>query len=232
MKHDICSIPISEVFEPKDGCPICRLRDMLEKKMVEYITGAAMMEPDVRIETNKKGFCLNHYNRMLGLHKHLSVALTMQSRLEELDRQVFGTGLLAKDPAKQGRSATAALSTCFVCDEVNTNLYRMLENTCHLWSREREFRQLFEQQPDLCLPHFALLAEAAGKSLPKKERTEFIKVASGISRRSLDALRADIDHFTRMYDYRSGKGENDWGTAKDSPERVVRYLSSRAPEKA
>ena len=231
MKHDICSIPISEVFEPKDGCPVCRLRDILEKRMVEYITGAAMMEPDVRIETNKKGFCLHHYNRMLKQHKHLSVALTMQSRLEELDRQVFGNGLLAKDPARQGKSARQALSTCFVCDEVNTNLERMLQNTCHLWGREREFRQLFAEQPELCLPHFAMLAEAAGKELGKKERAEFTKIASDICRRGLDALRADIDHFTRMYDYRSGKSANDWGTAKDSPERVVKFLTSRPPEK-
>ena len=36
-------IPISEVFEPRDGCPICRMRDMLEDRMATYITGAAMM---------------------------------------------------------------------------------------------------------------------------------------------------------------------------------------------
>lgn len=45
MREDICSIPISEIFEPKDGCPFCRMRDMLEDRMATYITGAAMMEP-------------------------------------------------------------------------------------------------------------------------------------------------------------------------------------------
>ena len=49
MREDICSIPISEIFEPKDGCPFCRMRDMLEDRMATYITGAAMMEPDVRV---------------------------------------------------------------------------------------------------------------------------------------------------------------------------------------
>ena len=53
MREDICSIPISEIFEPKDGCPFCRMRDMLEDRMATYITGAAMMEPDVRVETNR-----------------------------------------------------------------------------------------------------------------------------------------------------------------------------------
>ena len=33
MRDDITSIPISEIFEEKDGCPICRLRNLLEKRV-------------------------------------------------------------------------------------------------------------------------------------------------------------------------------------------------------
>lgn len=65
MREDICSIPISEIFEPKDGCPFCRMRDMLEDRMATYITGAAMMEPDVRVETNRLGFCHQHFEQIL-----------------------------------------------------------------------------------------------------------------------------------------------------------------------
>ena len=56
MREDICSIPVNDVFLPKEGCPFCRMRDMLEDRMATYITGAAMMEPDVRVETNRLGF--------------------------------------------------------------------------------------------------------------------------------------------------------------------------------
>ena len=77
MRYDITNIPIAEVFEEMDGCPICRLRNTLEKRAVEYITGAAMMEPDIRIETNKKGFCYTHYQQILGQRNRLSVALMM-----------------------------------------------------------------------------------------------------------------------------------------------------------
>ena len=231
MKYDICSFPISEVFEPKDGCPICRLRDLLETRMIEYITGAAMMEPDVRIETNKAGFCLDHYRLCMKQHKHLSVALTMQSRLAELDKQVFGDGLLPKDPAKQGKAAMDTLKSCFVCNQIDENMDRMLENACLVWLRERDFRTLFNEQPDLCLPHFGLLSEAAGRVLKKKDRADFCKEAAAISRRSLQALKADIDHFCRMYDYRNRSENADWGTSKDSPERSIRYLTSQTVEK-
>ena len=52
MREDICTIPVSDVFEVNDGCPICRMYDMLQTRAVDYITGAAMMEPDVRLVTN------------------------------------------------------------------------------------------------------------------------------------------------------------------------------------
>ena len=52
MHDSLVTIPVSEVFEPREGCPLCRLRDTLEQRVVEYITGAAMMEPDIRIQTN------------------------------------------------------------------------------------------------------------------------------------------------------------------------------------
>ena len=64
MRESILTIPVTDIFEPKCGCPICRLRDTLEQRTVEYIMGAAMMEPDVRMETNKLGFCKTHFEQM------------------------------------------------------------------------------------------------------------------------------------------------------------------------
>ena len=57
MRDDICTIPVSEGFEEKDGCPLCRMRAIAEKRVIDYIMGAAMMEPDVRLNTNELGFC-------------------------------------------------------------------------------------------------------------------------------------------------------------------------------
>ena len=104
MRYDITNIHVVDVFEEGDGCPICRLRNLLEKRAVEYITGAALMEPDMRIETNKKGFCLTHYRQVLGQRNRLSVALTMESRLEELEKQIFSGSfsLFSSSPPMNG----------------------------------------------------------------------------------------------------------------------------------
>ena len=226
MRYDITNIPVAEVFEEGDGCPICRLRNTLEKRAVEYITGAAMMEPDIRIETNKKGFCLHHYRQTLGQRNRLSVALTMESRLEELERQIFSSNFMGKAAKKQAKDAAAALSTCFVCEQLDSAMDKMLGTVCRTWEGQRDFRDLFERQDSLCLPHFAALVEASTGAMSKKAQPDFAKAASKLAQGYLTTLREDVHHFCRMYDH-SNAGNNDWGNSKDSIERSVWYLTTR-----
>ena len=89
MREDICTIPVSEVFEESDGCPICRMRDTVEERIISYILGDAMMEPDVRIETNRVGFCENHYDKMLNYRARLQLALVLQTHIDEIKKGVF-----------------------------------------------------------------------------------------------------------------------------------------------
>ncbi len=225
MRDDITSIPISEIFEVQDGCPLCRLRDLLEQRVVDYITGAAMMEPDVRTETNKKGFCYTHYEQLLKKHNHLGVALMMESHLDSLEKRIFGG--IFKDAGKQGKAAETALSTCFVCERVDKNMQQMAGNLCKLWERERDFRTTFAAQPTLCLPHFALLTQTAGDVMGKRYRGEFCEEAGKLAHKELTDLRADVHHFCSMFDYRNSGENADWGTSKDSVERCVHFLTSR-----
>ena len=227
MRYDITNIPIAEVFEEGDGCPICRLRNTLEKRAVEYITGAAMMEPDIRIETNKKGFCYTHYQQILGQRNRLSVALMMESHLEQLDKEIFSASLLSKNARKQAQDARKKLDSCFVCDQMNDAMDKMLATVCRTWEGQKEFRQLFEQQDCLCLPHFAALVEASA-GMSKKAQPDFTKEASRLARNYLTDLRGDVHHFCGMYDHRNA-GNNDWGNSKDSIERAVWYLTTREP---
>lgn len=230
MREDITSIPISDVFEPKDGCPICRLRDRLEERVVEYITGAAMMEPDVRIETNKQGFCFTHYQQMLKRRNRLSVALMLESHLDEMEKQIFaGVPLIGKSAGKQGKDAAKAADSCFVCQQVDWAMERMLASVCRLWERERDFRALFEAQPCLCMTHFSALT-AASEGMSKKVRPDFNKAAAALCHRYLTELRGDVSHFCKMFDYRNNGAEADWGNSRDSIERAVWFLTTREPK--
>ncbi len=231
MREDITSIPVTEVFEEHDGCPLCRMRDLLEVRVTDYITGAAMMEPDVRCETNERGFCLTHYRQLLKKRARLPVALMMESRLAQVEKQVFaGPPIVGKSARRQAAGALDVTESCFVCERVDWAMERLLATVCRLWENEKDFRTLFEEQEYLCLPHFSELAQVAAKSMSKKTAPDFLKAASALSRKQLAELRADVSHFCRMFDYRnSGDEKADWGNSRDSVERSIAWLCGREP---
>lgn len=218
MRSDICSIPVEEVFEPKEGCPVCRMKNMLENRMAEYITGAAMMEPEVRKVTNEKGFCLRHYKMILSRKNRLSVALMLESHLKEMEKKI-------KSPV-----AKAETSRCFVCDEVERNMTALISNTLKKYESDMEFRRLFEKQETLCLPHFYELCSAADKKMGRRFRGEFKSAAKELTLRSIESLHGDVKHFCDMFDYRNNGENADWGNSRDSLERAVLFLTSYDPE--
>lgn len=231
MREDICSIPISQVFETRAGCPICRMRDMLEERMLEYIMGAAMMEPDVRMETNRLGFCQQHFFMMLKRRNRLSVALMMDSYLKEQEKELFPKKLplVKTDYKKQADKIGKQLDSCFVCDKISWSMDRLLSNMMRLYVKERDFRALFDNQPCLCLPHYRLLLETGKKEMDKKYFGDFAAVCEKLAHEYMTALCQDVSHFCTMFDYRNTGEDADWGNSKDSIERCGWFLTSRQP---
>ena len=100
MEH-IYTIPVNEAFEASRddascGCPFCTLYNKLEENELELILGASMMEPDIRIMTNKEGFCRTHYDMMFTRKNRLGMALTLESHLAELKDEIKNGGFLQK----------------------------------------------------------------------------------------------------------------------------------------
>ncbi|MCI8554016.1 MAG: hypothetical protein HFJ80_03620 [Clostridiales bacterium] len=228
MREDITSLPVTEVFEERTGCPLCRMRLLLEERVTEYITGAALMEPDVRMETNRLGFCFPHYGMLLKKRNRLGVALMLESRLKEVEKTVF-SGLaspLGPNAKKQAATADRPLHTCFVCQQVDWAMERMLATVGRLWEKESDFRRLYAEQEGLCLPHFAQIS-AAAVHMGKKTAPDFLRQSAELCRRTLNGLQDDITHFCKMFDYRSEGA--DWGNSRDSVERAIEWLTSRHP---
>ena len=228
MREDICTIPISEVFEPKEGCPICRMRDTLENRVTEYITGAAMMEPDIREVTNVQGFCYPHFSMMLKKGSRLSNALILESHLKEIETSVLRLDKRGVPGKKEVEAAKKLTESGFVCEQIQWAMVRMFDTIYRLWGKEEEFRELFSQQPYLCLPHYTALLEGAQKGVGKKNYSAFAQAASDLVKNYLDGLQKDVTHFCSMFDYRNIGG--DFGNSKDSIERSIQFLTSRIPE--
>ncbi len=219
MKETIYTIPINEVFSEPCGCPLCRLERRTETKTLDYIMGAAMMEPDVREKTNELGFCRNHYADMLAMNNRLSLALTIESRLAWAAdaAQSFNRAPDARKAAALGRVG----HTCFVCEKMKSEQERYYANLIDMWRTEEAFRTLFARAEGFCLPHWSELMEYAGKSLPRRVLPAFVQAASEVMDRYLTRMRAEIGGFTKSFDYRYAGQPFE----KEAVEHAAAYLS-------
>ena len=196
---------------------------------------AAMMEPDIRVETNRLGFCKDHYFMMLGRKNRLSIALMLQSHLDGLlgEVETASSAKPAKRPffakpleQKQGKFLH---ETCYVCDKIEEAVRGMVKNLCKMYQSDPEFKKLYQEQSGLCYPHYQRLMADGQKYLSPKEYPAFAKDTAELTKRYLQGLKIDIDHFCTMFDYRNAGPKADWGNSRDAIERSVHSLTSRNP---
>lgn len=227
MAEKIYSIKINEAFSAKKGCPICALRAQLEQDETERILGASMMEPDIRKETNRKGFCKNHLQTLFAAGNKLPLALMLSTHLAEAEERLFKKTAAPfsknPDPKKLKEAYSAARKSCYLCSRMGEFMNRVLDNLCYLYQTQKDFQKLFGEQEYFCQTHSLRLLDASEKYLGKKERASFSATLAEINQRYIQKLQEDLDWFCKKFDYRYEK--EDWKDAKDAPERTTRYLS-------
>lgn len=225
MEEKIYTIPVNEAFEQSDGCPFCRLFHKLEEDELDLILGASMMEPDVRIQTNKLGFCGKHNRRMFGMKNRLGMGLMMESHLASIRGQVeTKASLFTRDAgASTVKSLENLDSSCYVCERIEGKLVKMFETAVLLWEREKEFRDKNAAQPYFCLPHYARYIKTAQTKMGKKQYGEFLKAQNEIEMKYFDKLSGDVSWFCKKFDYRYDS--EPWGDSKDAIERAIAFLN-------
>ena len=227
--EQIYTIPVNEAFEhsrdnPSDGCPLCALYRKLEDDELEIILGASFMEPDVRIQTNKKGFCRTHYDQMLLRKNRLGMGLTMESHLEELKKSIKEGGLGNGQGQKTAKRIEEFESSCYICERIRRNFTHMVETVVYLWQKDPEFQEKLKQQPYFCLPHYRQILREAQYALPKRLLSGFVDDCSSVVENYLEKLQKDVSWFCKKFDYRYD--EEPWYDSKDAIERGVRFLRS------
>lgn len=225
MRDDICTIPVSEVFEESDGCPLCRMNHTVNGRLITYILGDAMMEPDVRIETNKLGFCAEHLDEMMNHRGRLQLALMLETHIKEISNEIFAKKLF-NSADKKASKVKSVIDSCFICEKVNWGMERMVETIYRCYERESDFRKLFNAQPQFCMHHFEILMNGADKKKMPKYSSEFKENLTRITADYVASLGDDINKYCSMYDYRNA-GKDDWGNSADSVERAVSFLKGK-----
>lgn len=242
MKEQIDTIPVNEAFDAGDECPFCYLQRQAEQKAIRYTVGpgASYMEPDVRAETDRKGFCAAHMKKLYDFGNSLGNALILQTyyvgMLKELDRQIEAFSmpekkpLLGKKQPKEGNPllqwAKGKESTCFLCEKIEYNMQRYYATFFHL-AKDEEFRRKVEQSKGFCLHHFAALLDAAQEKLPNAQREWFYNTLLPLMRDNLARVQGDLDWFIEKFDYRNASA--DWKNSRDAVSRSMQKLRGFYP---
>ncbi len=236
MKEKIYTIPLNEAYETDCECPLCLLEKKLEDEAIEYTLGAAMMEPDFRIESNEKGFCKNHYSMLFSKQNKLSLALILETHMQEISKSLdslskefkkSSENRLFKKSSESGDKINDWFdknnSSCVICDKINHTMKRYIEVFFYMWSHDNEFKNKVISSKGFCLYHFGILFKNVHKYLGKNDATEFLNIIYNKEKDELMRINEDIHKFTLKFDYRNKDME--WGTAIDAPIRTIEKLS-------
>lgn len=240
MKEKIYTIPVTEAYETDCNCPLCFLEEKLEKEAIEYALGAAMMEPDYRIESNEKGYCNKHFQKMYKQPNKLSLALVLESHLEEIRKKLSSyekevselenlkTGFFKKniDSAcadKISDELSKVECECMVCNKVNFTMERYCDVLLYMWANDENFKEKFKNSHGLCLKHEKKLLEIAYKSLNTKQANAFIKELYNLQKAELEKYQEFIHKFVLKFDYRFHDME--LGEAQNAVSDVIEKIS-------
>lgn len=255
MKEKIYTIPVMEAFNSDCECPLCILERKIEDDAVSYILGPSLMEPDGRIESNKKGFCRNHFEMLYNSKINIQgLSLIMETHLSEKNahlRKIYEkransmkneghasllkaiSGKFGSGPSSTEKfidEMTAALEEiaeqCTICGKIEQTMERYIDVIFYLWTSEKDFRDLFEKKKGFCLRHYRQLLIGAKKYLNSNKQSDFVPFLTAMQLDNMERVQKEVNWFTQKIDYRNKDAS--WGNSKDAVPRSIQKLTGNA----
>lgn len=232
MKEELYTIPVNDAFQTECECPVCAMRHALEQNAVEYTMGPSYMEDDVRMETDRLGFCQRHMQQISEQNNKLGLALVVKTHMDKVIKDVDRLsrkrekpkGVFKKTAANPVADYLRELeSTCFVCRRIENSFQRYIVTIFYLWRSDDSFRRTYENSKGFCNEHYRILIEEAPKQLSGSSVEEFIKMTDRIYLVNMERVRDDVEWFINKFDYRYQ--EEPWKNAKDSLPRALTKLN-------
>ncbi len=233
MKEQLFTIPVNEALEKECECPVCVMRQKLEKASLEYTLGPSYMEDDIRMVTDKAGFCPMHAKELYRQQNRLGLALILKTHM---DRTIKDVERLANGPVTGGgffkKKSDAPVveymkklnSSCFICERVESVFERYIATIFYLYERDREFGEKLAKSKGFCNEHYALLYEQAPMRLSGKNLQEFIDMLNEVYLSNMKRVRDDLEWFTDKFDYRNADAP--WKNSKDALPRTILKTNS------
>ena len=242
MKEQIHTIPVNEAFDSGDECPFCYLQRQVEQRTIRYVVGpgASYMEPEVRLATDKSGFCREHTKKLYDYGNTLGAALILQTHYARLLEQFQADAAKFAPPGRKnllgvrkGGEASDLpqrlhdqVCSCYICDKISYNMDRYYHTFCVL-AKEPEFRSKVENSKGFCLRHFGELLAAAEERLPNGQYEWFYSTVFPLMEQHLVRVKEDLDWLIAKFDYRNASAP--WKNSQDALKRAMQKLEGSYP---
>lgn len=232
MKEQLYTIPVNEALDKNTECPICAMYESLEQSALEFTLGPSYMEDDVRMVTDRIGFCERHIDMMYKKGNRLGLALMMKTHADKVISEVYNkkktmklpkVSLFKKSDAPAENSVSAYLGelekNCFVCEKITNVFDRYIDTVFYLYQSDGDFREKFFKSKGFCNKHLRLLLNESGKKLDEKQASEFNEKCVNLYLTNMERVRDDLSWFIDKFDYRNQDAP--WKDGKDAPQRMM-----------
>ncbi len=237
MKEILYDIPVNDIFSKPCECPVCAMRRKLDEEEVAFAMGPSYMEDDIRLTTDKVGFCSRHlqmmydFNNRLGLglilNTHLQNMICEVEKLQKKGRKTSGGLFSKKSEAGVGSYAEHISRSCFICDRIRHTFERYLITTLCLYEKDMDFRKKFKDSRGFCLEHYGLLYDMAPRHLHGQVLEDFTRDLDRVFLDNLKRMQEEVSWFVDKFDYRNT--DKPWKTSKDALPRAMTKVSSVLP---
>ena len=224
MNYHIGNMLIYQEFNGKNQCPLCAIRNILERRLTEQYLNESVMEDFQRRMVNEKGFCLHHTEMMLARQNKLSLTLQHITRLTALKGRLEITAepKIAKEMADFFIDSD---SRCVICDGVEVNMIRYYKTVAEMFFAEKKFKEILQNTKGFCLEHFGQLLRYA--SFARTRKKDYIYTLTKLEQASVQSLLEDLNWFAAKHDYLNA--DTPWNGAEEFLLRsVVKMHGGRA----
>ena len=201
---------VHDAYAAVGECPLCILMDGAERNYLVSLQGARVMEPSVRVRTNRTGFCPEHTRKLYKGENKLGLALVTHTHLREQLAGLLSTLRGMAEAAKDGRKGKDRLEgalhdledlrrRCYLCELLEADLDHYLFTVLYLWRKDPEFKATLAGSRGFCLSHFASLVSVAMKTLRPEELAGLVEAVVPLMTNSLERLERDLMAFTELF---------------------------------
>ena len=232
MKIQLETIPVWEGVKEGSECFICSLMKKAEEDGVRYYLSSAVMTPEVRVETNRDGFCTHHFSLLAEGGKPQSLALVMDTYYDE-SKRLYAPGFEKIQSASSPRKLEKAVSSffesvgerekgCLICSRMEERLVRYCYTVAALWKEDQEFRKALEDSKGFCIHHTQQLYRMAKEALSGDDLVEYGKLLFALLEKNL--ARVQHDDWWMTQKYKSENKDKPWNGCEDAQKRAVYKL--------